>query len=135
MRIAPRTSVSGKLFSWQFMIVNGVWTGHGRAQRGQYSGAYNFNLYKWGLDNPQGINSAIAKGGIYAAGDIEEGNFGYSLGHADYSNQTVNVFTEAGGITFRWSMRSVESEGDTVAVDVFITGKARDDFNLQTASW
>ena len=31
-------------------------------------------------------------------------------------------------------MRSVESEGDTVAVDVLITGKARDDFNLQTAS-
>ena len=135
MRAAPRRSVSGKLFSWQFMIVNGVWTGHGRAQRGQYSGAYNFNLYKWGLDNPHGINSAIAKGGIYAAGDIEEGNFGYSMGHADYSNLPQNVFTEAGGLTFRWSMRSVESEGDTVAVDVLITGKARDDFNLQTASW
>tara|TARA_R110000824_G_C15227022_1_gene678098 strand:- start:9 stop:1616 length:1608 start_codon:yes stop_codon:yes gene_type:complete len=135
MRVAPTHVTSGKTFSWQFMIVNGMWIGHARAVNGNYGGTYAFNLYKWGLDNQGGVNSAIATGGFYGLGDIEEGHFGYSIGSTWSSNRSYSVFTESGGLTFRWNYRSIQGEGDNVRVSCTVYGKARDNFNLNTGSW
>ena len=128
-------SVSGKSFSWQFMIVNGMWIGHGRAQTGQYQGTYLFDLYKWGLDNQNGVESALAMGGIFAAGDIEEGNHGYSIGNNYTSNRSTSVFTLDNGLTFKWTLQAVQDDGDNVRVHATVIGKARDNFNLANGSW
>jgi hypothetical protein len=123
-------SVQGESFDWQFIIVNGMWIGHARMAQYHVGGTYNFNLYEWGLDNQNGVQSAIAMGGIYAAGDIEEGHFGYSVGSNYTDNRASTVFTTAGGLTFKWSLRSINDDGDRVFVSATVIGKARDNFNL-----
>ena len=124
-------SVQGESFDWQFIIVNGIWIGHARAKNGQYSGTFNFNLNQYGLDTQNGAESAIAMGSIYAAGDIEEANTGYSVGYSYTSNRSASVFTSNG--TFKWNMKSVQDDGDNVRVSVTVIGKAIDDFNLAGA--
>jgi len=126
-------SVNGESFDWQFIIVNGMWIGHARMAHYNVQGTYSFNLYEYGLDNQNGVNSAIAMGSLYAAGDIEEANTGYSVGYNYSHNRSSTVFTTAGGLTFKWALRSVNTEGDKVFVAATVIGKARDGFNLAGA--
>jgi len=126
-------SVQGESFDWQFVIVNGMWIGHARMAHHNVGGTYSFNLYEYGLDNQNGVQSAIAMGSIYNAGDIEEGNNGFSVGSNYTSNRSSTVFTTAGGLTFKWNLRSVNNDGDRVFVAATVIGKARDGFNLAAA--
>tara|TARA_R100000458_G_scaffold34142_1_gene31472 strand:- start:130 stop:1713 length:1584 start_codon:yes stop_codon:yes gene_type:complete len=133
-KTANTTTVDGVRFGWTFMIVNGMWIGHGRAEAiGFTQKTCNFNLYNWGLDNQNGAESAMAIGGIYAAGDIEEGHFGYSVGSNFTSNRSSTVFTGDG--TFKWTFRAISKSGDNLRVYATVIGKARDNFNLENADW